>query len=349
MQHCSYLQVLISTWGVLAIANRSVSMQEQYVTVDDYSNGHCHHHHHLQEDNSFLQVFLEQGPGRPLDAAWQSVDAAACAEVPHPSMQGDRWWHTLQDSQGMNVLDQVPQPSTQGHDLWYGSRSQQSNRPSEPMEVHPGLQFVEQWDNFCEVEMSAQANLPDQMPQPLVNTCEEYTPTMSLTHDSSKLHDLSWPEESSPSAQKQVSPRLSMIQEVTQGTAGIGEASTRSELGATAEAAADTHMHDATGIADGDEEFSLSMGSQAGSGQALLLCFIGTSMACILLAFCLQHDTGAGQALALNAEAANEVGEDVENRKYEGLSAFLDRPPQWLPDDAITQMETSEGSERAEQ
>jgi len=80
-----------------------------------------------------------------------------------------------------------------------------------------------------------------------------------------------------------------MIQEVTQSTARISEASTKSGLGVKAEA------------------------------EVLLLSFIGTAIAYILLVFCLQHNTAAGQALALNAESSKEVDEDVENRKYEGL------------------------------
>jgi len=313
MQHCSYLQVLISTLGVLAIANRSISMQEQCVTVDDYSRDHGHRHHGLQEETSFLQVFLEQEPGRPPNAAWQRDDATARAEVPHPSMQEDGLWHTLQDSQRRYVLDQVPQPSTQGHDSWYGSGSQQSNIPSETIEMHPGLQFLEQWNVSPptvarEVEKGAQANFPDQVPQSPVNWREEYTPKMLLTHDPLKLKDLSWPDQRSPSAQKQVSPPLSMIEEATQGTATIAEASTKSKFGAVAGAATDAQTQAATGS------------DQSSSGQVLLLSFIGTSIAYILLVFCLQHNTSAGQAQALNEGASKVPEEDeVENRKYEGL------------------------------
>jgi hypothetical protein len=242
-------------------------------------------------------------------------------------MQGD----TFQNDQRMYTFDELPQPSTQGHDSWYGRGSQQSNRPSEPIEEvhpgHPGLQFVEQWDVSPprvarEVEMGAQANFPDLVPQPPVPWREEYTPAMSRTHDLLKSQDLSWPEERSPSEQKQVNPRLLMA---AQDTAKVAEASTKSELGTLAEAAMLTQMHSATGSEDGDEELSLSMSNQNTHGQVLLISFIGTAIAYIVLVFCLQHNPGPGHGLNAGPSKEGEDEEDVEKRKYEGLEEDMYR------------------------
>lgn len=248
-------------------------------------------------------------------------DATARAEVPRPSMQGDTSWQILQDSQHMYASGQMPQVSTPELDFLYGHGSQQPNRPSESMEARPGLQFVEQWKVFPpkvvhKTDRAVPANVPDPVLQAPVNWREEHASVTPFGHDPIELPELSWPEERSSTAQEQISPRLSMVQEATHSMAGVIEDSTRSELEAVDKAATRTQVQLASSSEDRHEQHSVSMSNQSTSSQVLLLSFIGTCIAYILIVFCLQHSPAAGKALDTELKGEED---DVERRKFEGL------------------------------